>query len=331
MNFDVVVTCAVTGAGDTTDKSPHVPITPKQIAHEAIEAAKAGASAVHIHVRDPQTGKASRDPALFAEVVARVRDSGTDVVLNLTAGMGGDWTPDPNNPAMPGPGTDMIGPDARLAHVQDCLPEICSLDCGTLNFGNDDNIYISTPPMLRRMAALTKAWGVKPEMEVFDLGHIRFAKAMVAEGLIAEPPMFQLCLGIPWGADQTVETMKAMKEQLPTGASWASFGISRMQMPMAAAAVALGGNVRVGLEDNIWLDRGVLATNAQLVERVIGIIERMGAKVQPPQQARNTLKLRGGRTHQHDPNIRPNPSKFCAQHGPAAPGADKTVWAIHGR
>ena len=296
MNFDVVVTCAVTGAGDTTGKSPHVPITPKQIAHEAIEAAKAGASAVHIHVRDPQTGKASRDPALFAEVVARVRESGTDVVLNLTAGMGGDWTPDPNNPAMPGPGTDMIGPDARLAHVQDCLPEICSLDCGTLNFGNDDNIYISTPPMLRRMAALTKAWGVKPEMEVFDLGHIRFAKAMVAEGLIAEPPMFQLCLGIPWGADQTVETMKAMKEQLPTGASWASFGISRMQMPMAAAAVALGGNVRVGLEDNIWLDRGVLATNAQLVERVIGIIERMGAKVQTPQQARNTLKLRGADT-----------------------------------
>ena len=296
MNFEVVVTCAVTGAGDTTGKSPHVPITPKQIAQEAIEAAKAGASAVHIHVRDPQTGKASRDPALFAEVVARVRDSGTDVVLNLTAGMGGDWRPDPNNPAMPGPGTDMIGPDARLAHVQDCLPEICSLDCGTLNFGNDDNIYISTPPMLRRMATLTKAWGVKPEMEVFDLGHIRFAKAMVAEGLIAEPPMFQLCLGIPWGADQTVETMKAMKEQLPAGASWASFGISRMQMPMAAAAVALGGNVRVGLEDNIWLDRGVLATNAQLVERVIGIIERMGARVQTPQQARNTLKLRGADT-----------------------------------
>ena len=296
MNFEVVVTCAVTGGGDTTGKSPHVPITPKQIAQEAIEAAKAGASAVHIHVRDPQTGKASRDPALFAEVVARVRDSGTDVVLNLTAGMGGDWTPDPNNPAMPGPGTDMIGPDARLDHVQDCMPEICSLDCGTLNFGNDDNIYISTPPMLRRMATLTKAWGVKPEMEVFDLGHIRFAKAMVAEGLIAEPPMFQLCLGIPWGADQTVETMKAMKEQLPAGASWASFGISRMQMPMAAAAVALGGNVRVWLEDNIWLDRGVLATNAQLVERVIGIIERMGARVQTPQQARNTLKLRGADT-----------------------------------
>lgn len=293
MNFEVVVTCAVTGAGDTTGKSQHVPVTPKEIAREAIEAAKAGASVAHLHVRDPVTGKGSRDPALFREVVERVRDSGTDIVINLTAGMGGDWTPDPQNWALPGPGTDMIGPDERLTHVKDCLPEICSLDCGTLNFGNDNSIYISTPPILRRMAALTKEWGVKPELEVFELGHIRFARQMQAEGLLADPPMFQLCLGIPWGADQTVETMKAMKEHLPPDASWASFGISRMQMPMAAAAVAMGGNVRVGLEDNLFLDRGVLATNAQLVERVIGIIERMGARVLTPQEARNKLKLRG--------------------------------------
>ena len=293
MNFEVVVTCAVTGAGDTTGKSQHVPVTPKEIAREAIEAAKAGASVAHLHVRDPVTGKGSRDPALFREVVERVRDSGTDIVINLTAGMGGDWTPDPQNWALPGPGTDMIGPDERLTHVKDCLPEICSLDCGTLNFGNDNSIYISTPPILRRMAALTKEWGVKPELEVFELGHIRFARQMQAEGLLADQPMFQLCLGIPWGADQTVETMKAMKEHLPPDASWASFGISRMQMPMAAAAVAMGGNVRVGLEDNLFLDRGVLATNAQLVERVIGIIERMGARVLTPQEARNKLKLRG--------------------------------------
>ncbi|MBM3611608.1 MAG: 3-keto-5-aminohexanoate cleavage protein [Alphaproteobacteria bacterium] len=293
MNFEVVVTCAVTGAGDTAGKSPHVPVTPAQIAASAIDAAKAGASCVHIHVRDPATGKGSRDPAHFCETVDRIRSAGTDVVLNLTAGMGGDWAPHPDDWSMPGPGTDMIGPDERLAHVRDCLPEICSLDCGTLNFGNDHTIYISTPPILRRMAALTKEWGVKPELEVFDLGHIRFARAMVEEGLIADPPMFQLCLGIPWGADQTVETMKAMKEHLPPGASWASFGISRMQMPMAAAAVALGGNVRVGLEDNLWLERGVLATNAQLVERVTGIIERMGARVLTPQEARNKLKLRG--------------------------------------
>lgn len=296
MNFDVVLTCAVTGAGDTVGKSSHVPVTPAEIAHAAIEAAKAGASCAHIHVRDPATGKGSRDPKLFREVVDRVRDSGTDVVINLTAGMGGDWTPAKDNWAMPGPGTDMIGPDERLAHVQDCLPEICSLDCGTLNFGNDDTIYISTPPILRRMAALTKEWGVKPELEVFELGHIRFARAMLAEGHLADPPMFQLCLGIPWGADQTVEIMAAMKAQLPPGASWASFGISRMQMPMAAAAVALGGNVRVGLEDNLFLDRGVLATNAQLVTRAREIIERMGAHVLSPQEARNKLRLRGANT-----------------------------------
>lgn len=293
MNFDVIVTCAVTGAGDTTGKSPHVPVTPKEIADAAIEAAKAGAAVAHLHVRDPETGKGSRDIGLFKEAVDLVRASDTDVVINLTAGMGGDWVPSAEDPSLPGPGTDMIGPEERLAHIKECMPEICSLDCGTLNFGNGDEIYISTPPTLRRMAELTQEWGVKPELEVFELGHIRFAKAMVEEGLIDAPPMFQLCLGIPWGADQDVETMAAMKAQLPAGASWASFGISRMQMPMAAAAVALGGNVRVGLEDNIWLDRGVTATNGQLVARVVEIIERMGGRAVTPQEARNKLKLRG--------------------------------------
>lgn len=293
MNFEVVVSCAVTGAGNTTGKSPHVPITPKEIADAAIEAAIAGAAVAHIHVRDPETGKGSRDPALFKEVVDRVRDSDTDVIINLTAGMGGDWVPSADDPAMPGPGTDMIGPEERLAHIKECMPEICSLDCGTLNFGDGDEIYISTPPTLRRMAELTREWGVKPELEVFELGHIRFARQMIAEGLIADPPMFQICLGIPWGADQSVDTMKAMKDHLPHDASWASFGISRMQMPMAAAAVAMGGNVRVGLEDNIYLDRGVLATNGQLVARAIEIIERMGGRALSPAEARNKLKLRG--------------------------------------
>ncbi|MEO9575595.1 MAG: 3-keto-5-aminohexanoate cleavage protein [Tateyamaria sp.] len=293
MNYDVVLTCAVTGAGDTTSKSPHVPVTPKEVADAAIEAAKAGASIAHIHARDPETGQGSRDPKLFKEIVDRIRDSDTDIVINITAGMGGDWISDADNPAMPGPGTDMIGPEERLAHVKECMPEICSLDCGTLNFSDTDMIYISTPPSLRKMAALVQEWGVKPELEVFDLGHIRFAKAMVEEGLINAPPMFQLCLGIPWGADQTVETMAAMKAQLPQGASWASFGISRGQMPMMAAAVALGGNVRVGLEDNIYLDRGVLATNGQLVTRAREIIERMGAQIITPQEARNKLGLRG--------------------------------------
>ena len=293
MNYDVVLTCAVTGAGDTTGKSPHVPVTPKEIADASIEAAKAGASITHIHARDPETGQGSRDPKLFKEIVDRVRDSDTDVVINITAGMGGDWVSDPSNPAMPGPGTDMIGPEERLAHVKECLPEICSLDCGTLNFSDTDMIYISTPPALRKMATMAREWGVKPELEVFELGHIRFAKAMIAEGLVNDPPMFQICLGIPWGAEQTVETMAAMKAQLPPNASWASFGIGRGQMPMMAAAVAMGGNVRVGLEDNMYLDRGVLATNAQLVTRAREIIERMGGRLVTPQQARNKLKLRG--------------------------------------
>jgi len=294
MNFDVVVTCAVTGAGDTTERHPGVPVTPEQIADAAIEAAQAGAAIAHIHVRDPKTGKGSRDVSLFREAVERIRASDTDVVINLTAGMGGDWCASDDDPAMPGPGTDMIGPEERLAHVAELRPEICSLDCGTMNFGNGNEIYISTPPYLRRMAELTREWGVKPELEVFELGHIRFARQMIEEGLIGEPPMFQICLGIPWGADQSVDNMKVMKDALPAGANWASFGISRMQMPMAAAAVAMGGNVRVGLEDNIYLDRGVLASNGQLVTRAVEIIERMGGRALTPAEARTKLHLRGG-------------------------------------
>ena len=292
MNYEVIVSCAVTGAGDTVGKSPHIPVTPEEVANAAIEAAKAGAAIAHIHVRDPETGKGSRDPELFKEAVDRIRSSDTDVVINLTSGMGGDWTPSEEDPSMPGPGTDMIGPLERLAHVKELLPEICSLDCGTLNFGDGNEIYIATPPYLRKMAELTKEWGVKPELEVFELGHLRFAKQMIAEGLIAEPPMFQICLGIPWGADHSVDMLKVMKDELPGEAVWGGFGISRMQMPIAAAAVAMGGNVRVGLEDNIYLERGVHATNAQLVEKVIGIIDRMGARAVTPAEARKKLGLR---------------------------------------
>ncbi len=291
MNYEVIVSCAVTGAGDTVGKSPHIPVTPEEVANAAIEAAKAGAAIAHIHVRDPETGKGSRDPELFKEAVDRIRSSDTDVVINLTSGMGGDWTPSEEDPSMPGPGTDMIGPLERLAHVKELLPEICSLDCGTLNFGDGNEIYIATPPYLRKMAELTKEWGVKPELEVFELGHLRFAKQMIAEGLIDEPPMFQICLGIPWGADHSVDMLKVMKDELPGGVVWGGFGISRMQMPIAAAAVAMGGNVRVGLEDNIYLERGVHATNAQLVEKVIGIIDRMGARAVTPAEARKKLGL----------------------------------------
>jgi len=290
VNNDVIITCAVTGAGDTTSRSDLVPITPRQVADAAIEAARAGAAVVHVHVRDPETGQGSRDPALFREAVDMIRDSGVDMIINLTAGMGGDWVPSEDDPSLPGPGSDMIGPEERLQHVVDCKPDICSLDCGTMNFAGDF-AYINTAPFLRRMAEMVQELGVKPELEVFDLGQIRLARSLIDDGLIDAPPMFQLCLGIPWGAGADTETMTAMKQALPTDAIWAGFGISRMQMPMVAQAVLLGGNVRVGLEDNIYLDRGVLATNGMLVERAVEIIERMGARVLGPDEARGKIGL----------------------------------------
>lgn len=292
MNHDVVITCAVTGAGDTTGKSEHVPITPEQIANAAIEAANAGAAVAHIHVRDPETGQGSRDVGLFKEAVDRVRDSGVDVIINLTAGMGGDWIPSDEDPSLPGPGTDMVGPEERLAHVIECLPDICSLDCGTMVFGNGNDLYLNTPTYLRTMAKIAQDIGVKPELEVFDLGQVRLARALVDEGLIDAPPMFQLCLGIPWGAGADTETMVAMKQALPDDAIWAGFGISRMQMPMVAQAMILGGNVRVGLEDNIYLDRGVLATNGQLVERAVEIVERLGGRALSAAEARQKIGLK---------------------------------------
>ncbi len=292
MNSEVIITCAVTGAGDTTGRSDKVPVTPEQIADAAIEAAKAGAAIAHVHVRDPETGQGSRDVGLFRETVERIRDSGVDVVINLTAGMGGDWVPSEEDPSMPGPGTDMVGPEERLAHVVECMPDICSLDCGAMIFGNANDLYLNTPAYLRRMAEMTQQLGVKPELEVFDLGQIRLARSLVDEGLIDAPPMFQICLGIPWGAGADTETMAAMKQALPDNAVWAGFGISRMQMPMVAQAMVLGGNVRVGLEDNIYLDRGVLATNGQLVQRAVEIINRLGGRALSADEARAKIGLK---------------------------------------
>ena len=292
MNSEVIITCAVTGAGDTTGRSDKVPVTPEQIADAAIEAARAGAAIAHIHVRDPKTGQGSRDVGLFRETVERVRDSGVDVVINLTAGMGGDWVPSEEDPSMPGPGTDMVGPEERLAHVIECMPDICSLDCGAMIFGNANDLYLNTPAYLREMAKITQQLGVKPELEVFDLGQIRLARSLVDEGLIDAPPMFQICLGIPWGAGADTETMAAMKQALPDNAVWAGFGISRMQMPMVAQAMVLGGNVRVGLEDNIYLDRGVLATNGQLVQRAVEIINRLGGRALSADEARAKIGLK---------------------------------------
>lgn len=292
MNHDVIITCALTGAGDTTAKSPHVPVTPKQIAAAAVEAAKAGATVVHCHVRDPETGKFSRDVALYREVMERIREADVDIIVNLTAGMGGDLEIGAGeNPMAFGPNTDLVGPLTRLAHVEELLPEICTLDCGTLNFGDGDTIYVSTPAQLRAGATRIQELGVKAELEIFDTGHLWFAKQMIKEGLL-DNPLFQLCLGIPWGAPADTTTMKAMVDNLPADAVWAGFGIGRMQMPMAAQAVLLGGNVRVGLEDNLWLDKGVLATNGQLVERAGEILSRLGARVLTPAEGRKKMGLK---------------------------------------
>ena len=293
MNWDVFITCAVTGAAATTDKSEHVPVTPQQIADAAIEAANAGAAVAHIHVRDPQTGAAARSPTLYREVVERVRSSGTDVVLNLTAGMGGDLVlGGAEHPLQLGPGTDMAGAEERLAHVADLLPEICTLDCGSMNFAEGDYVMTNTPAMLRAMARRVQQLGVRPEIEVFDTGHLVLAKQLIRERLIDDPVMIQLCMGIPYGAPDDPATFLAMVQNLPPGCVFSAFSIGRMQLPYVALAALAGGNVRVGLEDNIWLSRGVKATNGQLVERAAAILSGMGARILGPEEVRQKLRLR---------------------------------------
>ena len=291
MNTEVVVTCAVTGSGDTVGKHPAIPVTPEQIAAAAIEAAEAGAAVAHIHVRDPATGKAARRLELYREVVERVRASGVDVILNLTAGMGGDFVPEPEDELRGGAGTDMASVTDRLVHVEELRPEICTLDCGSMNYAQ--SAYVSTPDMLRAMAARIKAAGVKPEMEVFDLGHVWQAKMLVEEGLIEAPPLFQLCMGIPYGAEADSRAVLAMRDLLPAGSVFAAFAIGRMQMPMVAQAVLMGGHVRVGLEDNLWLDKGVYASNGDLVTRACEIVRLLGSRVLGPAEARAKLGLRG--------------------------------------
>lgn len=292
MNRNVIITCALTGAGDTVGRSEHVPVTPEQIANSAIEAAQAGAAIVHIHVREPSTGKGSREVAYYREVVERVRESGTDVVINTTAGMGGDLLLDPENPTQFLEGTDLVSGIERLKHVEELLPDICTLDCGSLNFGEGSLVYVSTPDMLRAGAKKIQDLGVRCEMEIFDTGHLWFARQLVDEGLIDAPAMFQLCMDIPWGAPADPGLLVAMVNQLPPGSQWASFALGRMQMPWAAQSVLLGGHVRVGLEDNLYLSRGVKATNGQLVSKAVTLIETMGAKVATPDDAREMLDLK---------------------------------------
>jgi len=293
MNRQVFITCAVTGSGSTQDRSHHVPRSPKEIADSAIAAAKAGAAVVHCHVRDPETGVPSRDLKLYRELTDRIRAADTDVVLNLTAGMGGDITfGDTQNPfPVQAAGTDMVGAAERVAHILECRPEICTLDCGTMNFAEADYVMTNTPGMLRAMGQMMTDAGVKPEIEAFDTGHLWFAKQLVKEGILASPALVQLCMGVPWGAPDDLNTFMAMVNNVPDGWTFSAFGLGRSQMPFVAASVLAGGNVRVGLEDNLMLDRGVLATNAQLVNRAREVIERMGGDIIGPDQVRENLGL----------------------------------------
>ena len=298
MNFDVFITCAVTGAGDTAGRSPLVPVTPEQIAAAAIEAARAGAAIAHIHVRDPETGRGARDPRLYREVVERVRSADVDVVLNLTAGMGGDLVLGGEDAPLPhdAAATDMAGAAERLEHIAQLLPEICTLDCGTMNFAaGGDYVMVNTPGMLRAMARRVQELGVRPELEVFDTGHLVMVKQLIAEGLIDPPPLIQLCTGIPYGAPDDPGTLLAMRNQLPEGAVFSAFSIGRMQLPFVALAPIVGGNVRVGLEDNLMLARGVPATNGQLVERAVQILQAMNVRILTAAEVRTKLGLtRGG-------------------------------------
>lgn len=293
MNREVFVTCAVTGSGGTQDKSPHVPRSPRQIADSAIDAAKAGAAVVHCHVRDPETGAPSRRLELYRELTDRIRSADVDVVLNLTTGMGGDLVHGPVESPLPlnDTGTDLAGASERMAHIRECLPEICTLDCGTMNFAEADYVMMNTPGTLRAMGAMMTELGVKAEIEAFDTGHLWFAKQLVKEGVLTDPALVQLCMGVPWGAPNDLNTFLAMVNAIPEGWTFSAFSLGRDQMPYAAASVLAGGHVRVGLEDNLYLERGVLATNAQLVEKAVTVVETLGARVVGPEAVREKLGL----------------------------------------
>ena len=292
LNREVFITCAVTGSGSTQDRSQFVPRSPKDIANSAINAAKAGAAIVHCHVRDPETGKPSRNLAYYREVTDRIRNSDVDVVLNLTAGMGGDIVFGGTERPLPvAEGTDMIGAEERVAHIVECLPEICTLDCGTMNFAEADYVMTNTPGMLQAMGSIMTEAGVKPEIEAFDTGHLWYAKQLVEDGIIEEDVLVQLCMGVPWGAPDDLNTFMAMVNNVPKNWTFSAFSLGRNQMPYVAAAILAGGNVRVGLEDNLWLKKGVLAKNEDLVLRAKEIIEAMGATVIGPQEVRKKLNL----------------------------------------
>lgn len=290
MSKQVILTCAVTGGHANLQKHPNYPITPEQIANDCIAAEKAGAAIAHIHVRDPQTGMRSGDPALFREVVERIRDSGSEVLINLTTSEGARFVPGEIDPRTGGPGTTLVHPLERLIHIEELKPDICTLDVGTFNFG--EVIFVNTPAHLRIMAARIKELGVKAEIEVFEPGHIQFAQQLIKEGLVTDPPMFQLCLGIPHASPATAEVLTLMKNMLPDSTRWSAFGISRFEFEIVAQSVSQGGNCRVGLEDNLYLSKGEFASNVKLVERAVRVIQELGREPASPADAARILNIR---------------------------------------
>jgi uncharacterized protein (DUF849 family) len=265
-------------------------VTPAQIAQSAIDAAKAGAAIVHIHVRDPKTTRPSMELSLYSEVVERIRGSGTDVLINLTTGPGARFVPGEDDPQKPGPGTTIKTPAERVRHVVKLKPDICSLDMGSMNMG--PHVFVNTPPHLEAMAIAIRDAGVLPELEVFETGHLLLAKRLIETGHVKAPGMFQICLGISWAQPATSEAMSYMRSLLPPSSPWFAFGISLHQFPMVAQAVLLGGHPRVGLEDNLYLEKGKLApSNAALVEKAARIIEILGDIVATPADARAMLGL----------------------------------------
>lgn len=291
MPSKTIISCAVTGSFDTLRKNPAVPVTPRQIADSAIEAGRAGAAIAHIHVRDPETGAPSMSLELYREVVDRIRQSGVDMVINLTTGAGARYVPSADDVRVGGPGTTFCPPEQRVEHVLELKPELCSLDVGTMNFG--EHAFLNLPEHLRIMARLIRDAGTKPELEVFDVGHIALARRLIDEGVIDAPPLFQLCLGIPHGAMASPETLMFMRSQLPADAAWCAFGISHHEFPIVALSALLGGHVRVGLEDNLYVRKGQLAPdNACLVRRAVSILDDLDLEPATAQDARAQLGLR---------------------------------------
>ena len=296
MNRKVILTCAVVGENQYNRAHPSFPITPAQIADAALEAEQAGASAVHLHVREPDSGDGSRRPELFLEMVTRVRERGVKAIINVTCGVGGVFCPDPDDERHAGPGSDLASAEERVRHIEMVRPEMCSIDVCTQNQqdGPKEYVYLNTQATLRRMARRFQELGVKPEIEVFAPGDILLANQMLADGYFDHPPVYQIVTGTQWGLPSNAETLLYMRSLLPAGANWAAFGIGRMQMPMVAQTALLGGNVRVGLEDNLYLRRGVFATNGELVEQARRIIEAIGSEVATPDEAREILALGKG-------------------------------------